>query len=50
MLINTTKTKELVVGPWAQQNSSLLSTQTGTVESVTDFKVLGVYIDSGTLL
>jgi len=23
MLINTTKTKQLVIGPWAKQNSSL---------------------------
>ena len=46
MLINTTKTKELVIGPWAQQNSSLLSTHTGTIERVTDFKLLGLYVDS----
>ena len=36
MLINTTKTKKLATGPRAQQNSSLLSTQAGTIERVTD--------------
>jgi len=47
ILINMTKTKELVIGPWGQRNnSSLLSTQAGTIERVTDFKLLGVYIDS----
>jgi len=29
MLINTTKTKELVIGPWGHLNTSLLSTQAG---------------------
>jgi len=46
MLINTTKTKELVIGPWGHQNTSLLSTQAGTIERVTNFKLLGLYIDS----
>jgi len=46
-VINTTKTKELVIGPWGQQNSSsLLSTQAGAIERITDFKLFGGYIDS----
>ena len=45
-LINTTKAKELVIGPWAQQNINLLSIQAGTIERVAHFKLLGVYIDS----
>ena len=45
-LINITKTNELVIEPWAQQNSSLLSTEAATIERVTDFKLLGAQVDS----
>lgn len=48
MIINTNKTKELVIGPWGQHNLTLtpLQTDQGTVERVYDFKLLGVHIDS----
>jgi len=46
MLINTAKTKELVIGRWDHQSNSLLSTQDGSIERVTEFKLLGVYVDS----
>jgi len=46
MLINRAKTKELVIGRWDHQNNSLLSTQDGSIERVTEFKLLGVYVDS----
>ena len=45
MLINTAKTKELVIGRWDHQSNSLLSTQDGPIERVTEFKLLGVYVD-----
>jgi len=34
MLINTTKTMELNIGPWDQQNSGIISTQAGTIEHI----------------
>lgn len=46
MLINTVKTKELVIGLWDHQSNSLLSTKDGPIERVTEFKLLGVYVDS----
>ena len=46
MLINTAKTKELVIGRWDHQSNGLLSTQDGPIERVTEFKLLGVYVDS----
>ena len=46
MRINTSKTKELVIGPWGQHNTTLLQTESGAVERVHDFKLLGVYVDS----
>ena len=46
MPINTSKTKELVIGPWGQHNATLLQTKSGAVERVRDFKLLGVYVDS----
>ena len=47
MRINTSKTKELVIGPWGQQrNATSLQTDSGAVERVHDFKLLGVYVDS----
>jgi len=50
MLINTPKTKELVIGRWHHQSNSLLSTQDGPIERVTEFKLLGVYVDSNSSL
>ena len=46
MLVNTAKTKELVIGRWDHQSNGLLSTQDGPIERVTEFKLLGVYVDS----
>ena len=43
MRINTSKTKELVIGPWCHQhNAASLQTDSGAVERVHDFKLLGV--------
>jgi len=44
--INTTKTKEMILGPLARSNLPFLSTPTGTIERVTSFKLLGLYVDS----
>jgi len=46
MQLNTSKTKEMILGRLAQTNLPLLTTSTGTIERVTSFKLLGVYIDS----
>ena len=46
MEINTTKTKEMILGPLAHTNLPLLSTPTGTIDRVTSFKLLGLHIDS----
>ena len=46
MKINTTKTKEMILGPLARSNLPFLSTPTGTTERVTSFKLLGLQIDS----
>jgi len=46
MQLNTSKTKEMILGCLAQTNLPLLTTSTGTIERVTSFKLLGVYIDS----
>jgi len=46
MEINTTKTKEMILGPVARSNIPFLSTPTGTIERVTTFKLLGLQIDS----
>ena len=46
MRINTSKTKELVIEPWGQHNATLLQIESGAVERVRDFKLLGVYVDS----
>ena len=44
MRINTSKTNELAIGPWGQHNTTLLQTESGAMERVHDFKLLGVYI------
>lgn len=46
MEINTTKTKEMILGPLARSNLPFLSTPTGTIERVTSFKLLGLQIDA----
>jgi len=46
MLVNTRKTKEIVIGSWARHNTDLLSSSSGEFERVSHFKLLGVYIDS----
>ena len=53
MQLNTTKTKEMILGPVARANLPLLTTTTtatttgtDTINRVTSFKLLGVYIDS----
>jgi len=49
MEINTTKTKEMILGPLARSNLPFLSMPTGTIERVTSFKLLGLQIDSSLL-
>jgi len=46
MQVNTTKTKEMTVGPLARSDLPILSSLVGTVKRVSSFKVLGVYIES----
>ena len=46
MQINSTKTKEMVLGPLSRVDLPLLTTPTGSVERVTSFKLLGVTIDA----
>ena len=46
MSINTKKTKELVIGSWDQLNNSLLDTGSGTIERITEFKLLGLYVNN----
>jgi len=46
MLVNTTKTKEMILGPLARSDLSILSTRVGTVGRVSSFKFLAVYIES----
>ena len=41
--INTTKSKEMILGPLARSN---LSAPTSTIDRVTYFKLLGLHIDS----
>ena len=45
MEINTTKTKEMILGPLARSNLPFVSTPTGTIERVTSFKLLDLHID-----
>ena len=49
MRLNVTKTKEMVFGPWQRFNNDLLSTSSGQIERVTQFKLLGLYVDSSML-
>jgi len=48
MQVNTAKTKEMILGPLAGSGLHLpiLSTRGGTVNRVSSFKLLGVYIES----
>jgi len=46
MEINTTKTKEMILGPLARSNLPFRTTPTGTIDMVTSFKLLGLHIDS----
>ena len=46
MEINTSKTKEMVLGRLANTNSPLSNIASQTVETVTAYKYLGVHIDS----
>ena len=47
MLLNENKTKEMVLGPCSKVNRpKLLLTSSGCIERVTQFKLLGVFIDS----
>ena len=46
MEVNTSKTKEMVLGSFTDQNLPLLSISSHAVDRVNSFKLLGVYIDS----
>jgi len=46
MQINTSKTKEMIIGSLDSINSSPLSTSLGTVERVATFKLLGIHFDT----
>jgi len=47
MLLNGNKTKEMILGPCSKLNRpNLLLTSSGCIERVTQFKLLGVFIDS----
>ena len=46
MQVNTAKTKEMILCPLARSDLSILSTRIGTVEKVSSFKLLRVYIES----
>jgi len=47
MQLNTSKTKEMILGPLARANLLLLTTiTTDLIDRVTSFKLLGIYIDS----
>ena len=46
MQINATKTKEMILGPLARTDMSLLTLPAGIINRVTSFKLLGVHIDS----
>jgi len=45
MQINTSKTKEMIIGSLDSINLSPLSTSSGTVERVATFKLLGIHLD-----
>ena len=46
MEINTSKTKEMLLGPLATINLPLLTISWQTIERVTSFRLLGVHLDS----
>jgi len=46
MQINTTKTKEMILGPLARRDIPILSTAVGSIDRVSSFKLLGIYIES----
>ena len=46
MQLNTSKTKEMILGPLAQSHIPSLTISSGAIERVTSFKLLGLYIDS----
>ena len=46
MQVNSTKTKEMIIGPLTKLNLPSLATPSGTIERVSSFKLLGVYIES----
>jgi len=46
MELNTTKTKEMILGPINQTELPRLTTPAGTIERVNSFKLLGVHIES----
>ena len=50
MQINTSKTKEMIIGSLDSINVSPLSTSLGTVERVATFKLLGIHLDINLLL
>ena len=41
MRINTSKTKELVIGPWSQHNATLLQIESVAIERIHNFKLFG---------
>ena len=47
MQINTSKTKEMILGRINPADIPLLSTPVGSVERVTNFKLLGVHLYHG---
>ena len=46
MQINTSKTKEMILGRINPADIPLLSTPVGSVERVTNFKLLGVHLEA----
>jgi len=46
MQVNTAKTKEMILGPLARSDLSILSTRAGIVDRVSSFKLHGVCIES----
>jgi len=46
MELNTTKTKEMILGPINKTELPRLTTPAGTIERVNTFKLLGVHIES----
>jgi hypothetical protein len=46
MQINTNKTKEMILGPLSRSHLPYLTTSVGTIERVSSFKLLGVYVES----